>query len=193
MSLKQLLNEVRGCSLCAASLPLGPRPLVQCSATARLLIVGQAPGTAAHESGVPWNDRSGARLRDWLGLSDEQFYDSRTVAMMPMGFCYPGSGRSGDMPPRPECAPQWHALRIHAMPRIALTVYAGSYAIKHYLPVFDRLTSAVQGYASLLPSEIALPHPSPRNNLWLKKHPWFERDVLPELRSRVATLVTWSR
>lgn len=186
----RVLNEARGCTTCHSSLPLGPKPLVAGSKTSRLLIIGQAPGKVAHTSGVPWSDQSGQRLREWLGLSDEQFYDESLVALMPMGFCYPGTGSSGDMPPRPECAPLWHDKLAKAFKRVELTVYIGQYAFGRYLsPLHATLTDAVAAHASLLPERICLPHPSPRNNIWLKKHPWFASELLPALRAQVGQIL----
>jgi len=186
MRLTTLIKDARACTVCQDHLPLGPRPLFQISRNARVLIIGQAPGTAAHASGIPWDDPSGRRLRGWLGIDDAAFYDANHIALMPMGFCYPGKGKSGDLPPRPECAPLWHEKMLAAMPGIALTIYIGRYAIDHYLPGrYDTITAAAQDYAALLPKQIALPHPSPRNNIWLKKNSWFEKDVLPRLKRRV--------
>ena len=185
-----ILNEVRACVVCEDSLPLGPKPLVAGKSSARILIVGQAPGRVAHETGMPWNDKSGERLRGWLGMSDGQFYDESLTAIVPMGFCFPGTGKSGDMPPRPECAPLWHERILKSLKHIGLTVYAGKYAMDHNSGGrYRSVTEAAQGFADDLPEKIFLPHPSPRNNLWLKKNPWFESDALPELRERVASLV----
>lgn len=180
----KIITEARACTLCAEHLPNAPRPLLQGSRRSRMLIIGQAPGQKAHDSSTPWDDASGRRLRDWLQLSDEQFYDPGLVALMPMGFCYPGKGKSGDNPPRPECAPQWHPRLIKAMPNVRFTVLIGQYALAHYLPGrYQTTTDAVRDYKTLLKDNtIALPHPSPRNNIWLKKNPWFERDVLPVIR-----------
>lgn len=189
MKLPQLLGEVRACALCEDHLPLGPRPLVQAERSAVLVIIGQAPGVRAHKSGVPWDDASGARLCDWLGLDKAGFYDARRVALMPMGFCYPGTGTSGDLPPRPECAPRWHPPMLDGLPRLALKVLVGRYAVDHYTEGgYRTLTDAVRDYASLLPECIALPHPSPRNNRWLAKHPWFVEQALPLLKKRVRAL-----
>lgn len=158
--------------------------------TSRVLIIGQAPGRAAHESGVPWDDRSGDRLRAWLGLSREQFYDASLVALMPMGFCFPGTSKAGDMPPRKECAPAWHAKFLAAYKALGLTLLIGKYAFDQYLGGrYAGLTEAVAGHEALLPGSAALPHPSPRNNIWLKKHPWFEDVALPRVRERVLELV----
>ena len=191
MRLDVLLKEVRACTLCEAHLPLGPRPLVQASARARVVIIGQAPGAAAHESGKPWDDRSGARLREWLGIGETEFYDANRVAIVPMGFCYPGTGRGGDLPPRPECAVAWHERLLGSLKNIQLTMLVGRYAFEHKLgDRYASLTEAVGAWEELLPSMIVLPHPSPRNNRWLSKHAWFERDVLPALRERVAEAIT---
>jgi uracil-DNA glycosylase len=190
MRLPQLLDEVRACRACADHLPEGPRPLVQASASSRIVIIGQAPGAAAHRSGTPWDDASGRRLRAWLGLTDAQFYDARLVALMPMGFCYPGKGKSGDMAPRAECAPLWHDRLLASLRRVELTVLVGRYAMERYLAgAFGSITDAAAAHDELLPDRIALPHPSPRNNIWLKKHPWFERRALPALRRRVGSIV----
>ena len=187
--LDKLLKRVRACDLCAASLPLGPRPVLRAHADARLLIIGQAPGTRVHETGIPWNDPSGDRLRQWLGWDRDRFYDERLTAIVPMGFCYPGKGKSGDLPPRPECAPQWHPPLLELMPAIELVLLVGQYAQRHYLPDASAcLTETVRAFRDYGPRYLPLPHPSPRNQLWLKKNPWFEREVVPYLRERVAEL-----
>lgn len=190
--LKSLLSDIRRCDLCAADLPLGPRPVVRASATATLLIVGQAPGTRVHETGVPWNDRSGDQLRAWLALDKDVFYDESRVAIMPMGFCYPGvEARGGDKPPRPECAPAWHELLLPQMLDVELVLLVGMYAQRRYLGK-DRkrtLTDTVAAWRDYAPRHIPLPHPSWRNTGWRKKNPWFESDVLPMLRDRVSKLV----
>ena len=187
--LDKLLKRVRACDLCAASLPLGPRPVLRAHADARLLIIGQAPGTRVHETGIPWNDPSGDRLRQWLGWDRDRFYDERLTAIVPMGFCYPGKGKSGDLPPRPECAPQWHPPLLELMPAIELVLLVGQYAQRHYLPdARASLTETVRAFRDYGPRYLPLPHPSPRNQLWLKKNPWFEREVVPYLRERVAEL-----
>lgn len=181
-----VLTQARGCTVCAPHLPRGPRPLLAGSNRSCLLIIGQAPGQAAHDSGIPWNDRSGDRLREWLGLSREQFYDPSLVALMPMGFCYPGKGRAGDAPPRPECAPLWHPRLLETFRRVRLTVYVGRYAFDRYLSQeFDTQTDAIRASVALLPSRLALPHPSPLNNRWLAKNRWFEPDVVPAVQRGV--------
>jgi uracil-DNA glycosylase len=190
--LATLLREIRGCRVCAAHLPLGPRPVLRAKASARLLIVGQAPGTKVHESGIPWNDRSGDRLREWLRFDRDTFYDESRIAIVPMGFCYPGvDANGGDLPPRRECAPLWHARVMAHLPRLELTLLVGSYAQAHYLG--DRraatMTETVRAWREHVPRFIPLPHPSWRNTAWLKRNPWFETELLPDLRSRVRVLL----
>ncbi len=187
VDLAALLGEIRACTVCVAALPLGPRPIVQAGPTASLLIIGQAPGTRVHESGVPWNDDSGDRLRDWLQLTPEVFYDPARVALMPMGFCYPGKvPGAGDSPPRPECAPLWHARLRAALPAVRLTLLVGLYAQKAYLPGKQPLTDAVRAAPAGDPALFALPHPSWRSTGWMRRNPWFEAEVVPVLRARVA-------
>lgn len=182
-----LLAEIRSCNVCATHLPLGPRPVVQASASARLLIVGQAPSLTVHTTGVPWNDKSGEQLRRWLGIERDVFYDPSLVAIMPMGYCYPGRGSSGDLPPRKECAALWHERLLAQMKHIELTLLIGQYAQRHFLGSASKggVTETVEAFAEYAPRFIPLPHPSPRNTGWFKHHPWFERDVLPVLRERV--------
>lgn len=189
-ALQQLLGEVRACTRCAPQLPLGPKPILQAGVGARILIVGQAPGRRAHAAGIPFDDASGERLRSWLGVSRAQFYDPEQFAILPIGFCFPGSGRSGDLPPRPECAPLWHPALCERMPGIELTLLLGRYAQARYLPQpAESVTAAVQRWRETWPHLLALPHPSPRNNLWLSRNPWFEAELLPALRERVAKLL----
>ena len=184
---RHLLEEIRACRLCEALLPLGPRPIVQFHPMARLLIIGQAPGRRVHESGIHWNDPSGDRLREWLHLDKAAFYDERLVAVMPMGFCYPGKSSSGDRPPRPECAPQWHDRLLAHLPKIELTLLIGTYAQRRYLGdrYRENLTATVRAWRDYLPTFLPLPHPSPRNRYWLAKNPWFEQEVIPALRARL--------
>lgn len=187
MSLDALLREIRACRLCEAELPLGPNPVVRASAGAKLLVVGQAPGARVHDSGIPWNDSSGIRLRHWLGIERERFYDERDIAIVPMGFCYPGTGAAGDLPPRPECGRTWHPRLIPLLPNIRLTLLIGHYAQAFFLG--DQrgrtLTDTVRNWRRYAPRYIPLPHPSPRNQLWLKNNPWFELELIPVLRSAV--------
>lgn len=182
-----LLKEVRACTVCAGALPAGPRPIVQFASLSRLAIIGQAPGSRVHESGVPWDDRSGARLRDWTGLSERDFYDPAKVALVPMGFCYPGAGVSGDLPPRPECAPLWHDRILASLKAKRLTLLVGSYALARYLPQTRKqgLGEAVRHFAQHDPAFFPLPHPSWRSGIWMQRNPWFEKDVLPALRVAV--------
>lgn len=187
-----LMAEIRACRLCEAHLPAGPRPVVRGRPGARLLIVGQAPGRRVHQTGIPFNDPSGERLRDWLAIDRETFYDEDRIAILPMGFCYPGTApKQGDLPPRPECAPKWRQRLLDQLPAIELTLVIGAYAQDWHLG--DRreatLSATVRRFRDFLPRLLPLPHPSPRNNLWLKKNPWFESEVLPELRQRVAAML----
>lgn len=189
-ALKRAMNEARACRACA-DLPLGPRPVFRLSSTARLLIVGQAPGTKVHETGIPWNDRSGDRLREWTKLGRDDFYDERRVAIMPMGFCYPGVlANGGDAPPRPECAPRWHPVLLPLLPRVELVLLVGSYAQAGFLGAARQktLTETVRHFRDYLPRFLPLPHPSWRTTTWERKNPWFARQVLPELRKRVVAL-----
>jgi len=191
-SLEQLLARVRACDICRAHLPLGPRPVVRISETASILIIGQAPGTKVHETGIPWNDPSGERLRAWLELDTDTFYDTAKIAIMPSGFCYPGRDpRGGDLPPRPECAETWHApLRAH-LKGVQLTLLVGMYA--QALGLGDRrkrtMTETVRAWRDYAPAIIPTPHPSWRTTAWARKNPWFETELVPELRQRVAKLV----
>ncbi|HEY1364569.1 MAG TPA: uracil-DNA glycosylase family protein [Xanthobacteraceae bacterium] len=182
----RLTAEIRHCTICAAQLPLGPRPVLRGRPSARLLIISQAPGARVHETGLSFDDRSGERLRQWLAVDRETFYDENRVAIMPMGFCYPGRAASGDRPPRPECAPRWHAPFRALLPAVELTLVAGAFAIRHYLPAAESLNAALACWRSFLPEFFPLPHPSWRSALWTREHPWFEDEVLPELRRRVA-------
>jgi uracil-DNA glycosylase len=191
MTLSRLLPDIRACQLCAANLPHPPRPVVQAGAGAKLLIVGQAPGRRVHDTGIPWNDPSGNRLREWLDVSTDIFYDEQRVAIVPTAFCYPGKGRSGDLPPRPECAPRWHQPLLKALPDIQLTLLIGRYAQEFFLKKNCKatLTETVAAWKEYLPAYLPLPHPSPRNQSWWKHNSWFERDILPVLRERVQSLL----
>jgi uracil-DNA glycosylase len=186
-ALAQILIEARACTLCAADLPLGPLPLMRAGAGAPILIISQAPGTKAHESDLSFNDPSGDRLRGWLGIDRDTFYDPDKLALLPMGFCYPGRlPKGGDAPPRPECAPLWHDPIMASLPEIRLTLYVGSYAIRHYLPGYRTMTAAVEDWRTYAPDALPLPHPSWRTNAWERKNPWFTEDVLPMLAKQVA-------
>ena len=193
-ALEALVHEVRGCTLCAAELPLGPRPIVSLPRQARILVIGQAPGTAVHASGVAWDDPSGDHLREWMGVSRELFYASKRIAIMPMGFCYPGRKNGGDAPPRPECAPQWHDRIREALPAVRLTMLIGRYAQQYYLRGdggrgVASVTETVRSFRDYAPERLPLPHPSWRSKIWMAKNPWFEKELLPELRRAVEKLL----
>ncbi len=188
--IRKLLAEVRACTICAEALPFGPRPVVQMSRSSRLLIAAQAPGRRVHESGVPFDDPSGERLRDWMGVTREQFYDNRLVAILPMGFCYPGTGRSGDLPPRPECAPAWREPLLAQLKNVELTIVLGRYALAYHLPRAGKsVTETVLAWQEHWPHVVPLPHPSPRNQAWFKRNPWFQSELIPKLRRRVRKLL----
>ncbi len=189
--MKEILRDIRTCTVCKEHLPLGPRPIVSASPSSKILIIGQAPGSKVHATGIPWDDPSGVRLRDWIGIDSDIFYDDSKIALLPMGFCYPGKGKSGDLPPRPECAPLWHSLLINSMQKVSLTLLFGTYAQSYYLKnnLQKTLTNTVKNYKEYLPNYLPLPHPSPRNNIWLKKNPWFESELLPILKEKVAELI----
>ena len=189
--LDTLLRDIRACRICEAYLPLGPRPVLHAATPARLLIVGQAPGTRVHATGIAWSDASGQRLRDWLQVDEATFYDPTRVAIVPMGFCYPGRSGSGDAPPRPECRATWHPRLLPLLPNISLTLLFGQYAQAYFLG--DRrqssLTETVRAWREYLPHYLPMPHPSPRNVAWFKANPWFVDEVLPTLRERVHGLL----
>lgn len=186
-----LKQEIAACTLCKPHLTHGVRPVVQLSNVAKIAIAGQAPGRIVHETGVPFNDKSGDRLREWLGVTRDQFYNPDLFAIVPMGFCYPGTGKSGDLPPRPECKATWHDRIFVQMDQIELIVVIGAYAIDYHLGVQAEktLTETVRNWQNYQPRHLVLPHPSPRNNLWLSRNPWFEVDVLPYLQERVSHLI----
>lgn len=188
-NLKSLLSEVSQCRICAADLPLGPNPVLQCSASAKILIAGQAPGSRVHASGVPFDDPSGERLREWMGIGRDTFYDARQIAILPMGFCYPGSGKSGDLPPRPECAVQWREALLSQMQQIELTLVLGQYAQRYHLPAKSSVTELVRSWRDYWPAVLPLPHPSPRNNRWLSQNPWFATEVLPQLQASIKQIL----
>ncbi|MBD1574602.1 uracil-DNA glycosylase family protein [Vibrio sp. S17_S38] len=198
--METLLTAIKQCQICESALELGCRPVVQAHPNAKLLIIGQAPGIKVHQSGVPFNDASGERLRLWLGMDSETFYDPTKVAIMPMGFCYPGKGKSGDLPPRKECAPQWHQALLARLPNIEMTLLIGQYAQNYYLSNSElsgsnlgdkpkTLTETVKNWQQWAPSYVPIPHPSPRNNIWLKKNPWFEQDVIPYIQALIKTKI----
>ena len=188
---KQTLEKVRACEFCIENLPHGARPVLQIGASAKILIAGQAPGSKVHATGVPFDDPSGDRLRSWMGIDKSVFYDADKIAILPMGFCYPGTGKSGDLPPRKECAELWRDQLLAMMSNIELTLVIGRYAIDWHMPEAkrDRLTDTVRAWRDHWPSLLPLPHPSPRNNIWMKKNPWFEGDVIRPLQRHVKQLV----
>jgi uracil-DNA glycosylase len=191
-ALARVLREARACTLCAQRLPLGPRPVLRAKAAARLLIVGQAPGTRVHETGIPWNDASGDRLRGWMGLTRETFYDDKLIAIVPIGFCYPGRNeKGGDRPPIPECAPLWHPRIVPQLAQVRLTLLVGTYAQRFYLgPEGGKTVAETVGrWRDFLPRFLPLPHPSWRTKAWEHARPWFARDLLPELRARIRRLI----
>ncbi|MCB9476415.1 MAG: uracil-DNA glycosylase family protein [Deltaproteobacteria bacterium] len=190
-TLDELLVEIRACRHCEADLPLGPRPVLRAASSARILVVGQAPGTRVHATGIPWNDPSGDRLREWMGVDRETFYDRTRIAIIPMGLCYPGKGKSGDLPPRKECAELWFdRLHVH-LPNIRLTLLCGQYAQKYYLGKRAKgsLTETVRAWREYAPEFIPMPHPSPRNLMWRRRNPWFEAEVVPAIAEATARLI----
>lgn len=187
---QELVRRVRACTICKDVLPYGPRPVVQLSESSRILVVGQAPGRRVHDTGLPFNDPSGDRLREWMGVTRDTFYDEQKLAILPMGFCYPGTGKSGDLPPRPECAPAWRQALLDRLPDIALTLVIGRYAHAWHLPDGEAsVTGNVKNWERYWPEVVPMPHPSPRNNLWLRRNPWFEEVTVPALRARVASIL----
>jgi uracil-DNA glycosylase len=182
-----LLNNIRGCEVCKEHLPLGPRPVVQLSEFSKIIIIGQAPGRRVHETGIPWNDASGKKLREWMHVDEATFYDPVFFSILPMGFCYPGKGISGDLPPRPECAPLWHPEVFKYFKSEPLILFIGQYAQRYYLKKDFKgsLTETVKNYHGFLPKYFPLPHPSPRNQNWVKINPWFMKEAIPELQKRV--------
>ncbi len=189
--MKTLLQHIQACRLCAEHLPHTPRPVVVARPQARLLIVGQAPGRKVHETGLPWNDPSGDLLRQWLRMDRARFYNDPAIAIMPMGLCYPGKGKSGDLPPRPECAPRWHPPLLAAMPEIRLILLIGQYAQQGFLGARRKATlgETVRHYQDYLPRYFPLPHPSPRNRRWLRERPWFEAEILPALQQQLGRVL----
>jgi uracil-DNA glycosylase len=189
--MENLLEEILGCTICKDVLPLGVNPILSAHAASKIILIGQAPGLKVHQNGIPWNDMSGKRLRTWLNVSDETFYNPENIALIPMGFCYPGKGKSGDLPPRKECAAAWHEQLLSKMQKAELVLLVGQYAQKYYLQEEAKktLTETVANYKSYLPKYFPLPHPSPRNRFWLTKNPWFEAEVIPTLQERMKALL----
>tara|TARA_B100000700_G_C14725889_1_gene706002 strand:- start:94 stop:672 length:579 start_codon:yes stop_codon:yes gene_type:complete len=192
VSFKSLLCNVRACDICSSHLAHGTRPVIQVDRSAKILIAGQAPGRKVHESGIMFDDKSGDRLRDWMGIENDTFYDAKKIAILPMGFCYPGTGKSGDLPPRPECAPQWRERLLQQLPNIKLTLVIGQYAQAYHFPdnPHGNLTETVRAWRDYWPDALPLPHPSPRNNRWLRKNPWFEQDVLATLKKSTKKILS---
>lgn len=190
--MKKLLQQIHECTVCQKYLAAGVRPIVAADPKSKIIIIGQAPGKIVHTTGIPWNDKSGDNLRSWLGVTKETFYNPALFALMPMGFCYPGKGKSGDLPPRTECAPLWHQQLLKKMPHATLFILIGQYAQQYYLDntVKATLTDSVQQFKTYLPRYFVLPHPSPRNNIWQAKNPWFAQTVLPELKKQVQKALT---
>ena len=189
--MEQLIKDIKSCSLCAASLPYAPNPVFSFVAESKILIIGQAPGQKAKDSSIPWKDASGKELRRWLNVSEEEFYNPKNFAIVPMGFCFPGTAKGGDLPPRPECAPKWHTLIHTELKNIQLIILIGQYAQQYYLPKNKKttLTENVQHAETFLPQYFPLVHPSPRNKIWQKRNPWFETNKLPMLQELVQTIL----
>ncbi|WP_139957889.1 uracil-DNA glycosylase family protein [Flavicella sediminum] len=189
--MKNLLEEIKQCTLCKEHLQLGPRPIVHATSKSKIIIIGQAPGLAVHNSGIPWNDKSGENLRNWLGVEKQEFYDTSKFALTPMGFCYPGKGKSGDLPPRKECAPLWHEALLQEIKSVELIILIGAYAQNYYLTNFPKttLTKRVFEFENYLPTYFVLPHPSPRNNIWQTKNKWFATIVLPQLKKEISKIL----
>ena len=188
--MKELLDKIRDCRICESHLTDGVRPVLTAHSDAKVIIIGQAPGIKVHQSGIPWDDQSGIRLRDWLGVNTSIFYDEKKIALVPMGFCYPGKGKTGDLPPRKECAPQWHTPLFKKLTNAQLVILIGKYAQDYYLNDTAKrtLTETVMNFDQYLPDFFVLPHPSPRNNIWMKKNPWFEKALIPKLRELIKDL-----
>ncbi|MFV0540863.1 MAG: uracil-DNA glycosylase family protein [Aestuariibaculum sp.] len=185
--MEALLQDIKKCTICKDFLPLEPRPVMSAGKKSKIVIIGQAPGIKVHNTGIAWNDPSGKQLRKWLNVTDKQFYNTDNFAIVPMGFCYPGKGKSGDLPPRPECAPQWHQKLFNEMDQVKLVLLIGKYAQDYYLKdkAGRNLTETVKNYKAYLPKYLPLPHPSPRNRFWLAKNPWFEAEIIPQLQAIV--------
>ena len=189
--MNKLIQQIRNCQECTKHLPLGANPIIAASPKSKIIIIGQAPGRIVHHSGIPWDDKSGDNLRNWLGIDKPTFYDAEKIALMPMGFCFPGTGKSGDMPPRPECAPLWHNKLLAMMSQVKLILLIGKYSQDYYLKdrIKSSLTETVQDFQLYLPKYFPLPHPSPRNNIWQSKNKWFGDKVLQELKLRIGNIL----
>ena len=187
--MQQLLKEARACKFCEKHLPLGARPIVEATKKSKIVLISQAPGRIVHQSGIAWNDQSGKKLREWLGVNETTFYDNKNFAILPMGFCYPGKAKTGDAPPRKECAPMWHDTILSELKNVQLKILIGAYAANYYLPGKLNLTEKVSAYQDFLPDYWCLPHPSPVNRFWRSKNPWFEQEVVPKLQTRVHKII----
>ncbi|MBQ4804024.1 uracil-DNA glycosylase family protein [Aquimarina sp. MMG015] len=187
-----LLSSISKCDVCAQKLELGPRPIISANTRSKIVIIGQAPGSVVHKSGIPWDDKSGQNLRAWMGIDNDTFYNSEITALIPMGFCYPGKGKSGDLPPTKECAPLWHQKLLSNMKDVELILLIGTYAQQYYLgnKLKRTLTESVKNYKEYLPNYFVLPHPSPRNNIWQAKNEWFKKEVIPELQNSIKSIIT---
>ena len=189
--MNKLIKEIANCSVCREHLPLGPRPIITAHPKSKIVIIGQAPGSIVHKTGVPWDDKSGENLRNWMGVQKEDFYDEKKIAIIPMGFCYPGKGKTGDLPPRKECAPLWHNILLNNLKEVDLILLIGKYAQDYYLKDKSKrtLTETVKNYKEFLPKYFVLPHPSPRNNIWQAKNKWFNIAVIPNLQTRITRIL----
>jgi uracil-DNA glycosylase len=188
--LEDLLCKIRDCRLCKDHLPLGPNPVIEASVKSKIVLISQAPGRIVHETGIAWNDQSGKKLREWLGVDKESFYNTDNFAVLPMGFCYPGKAKTGDLPPRKECAPLWHEDVWKEMKNVELKIVIGSYAADYYLGKKQNLTAKVGNYKDYLPEHWPLPHPSPVNRFWRMKNPWFEKEIVPELQDKITEILS---
>ena len=189
--MKNLLHEISNCTVCLPHLALGPRPVLTAHPKSKIVVIGQAPGTVVHKSGIPWDDKSGDNLRNWMQIDKSTFYNRKQIALIPMGFCYPGKGKTGDLPPRKECAPLWHNTLFEQMNKVQLVLLIGKYAQDYYLQISTKatLTEIVRNFEDYLPEYFVLPHPSPRNNIWQAKNEWFKKEVIPELRRSIKNVL----
>ncbi len=187
--MEHLLSEIRSCQICASNLEFGANPILTAHPESKIVLIGQAPGAKVHKTGIPWDDKSGDNLRNWMGIDKETFYNPKQIALIPIGFCYPGKGKSGDLPPRKECAPLWHEAVLSKMKNVQLTILVGQNAQAYYLKekAERTLTETVRNYKNYQPAYFVLPHPSPRNNIWQAKNPWFGKEVLSEFKKVVST------